>query len=114
MLSDQIAAVGSFATNDALKLNPSKCEAVVIASKRTESTPVGTVCHQQLYPSNSAKCLGFWWSWDLSADKPIEHAIASARRAFFAFGAKKVFQGEVNPLTGRALYETFDAYSAIW
>jgi hypothetical protein len=32
-----------------------------------------------------AKCLGFWWSWDLSATRAVDEAIKRARRAFFTF-----------------------------
>ena len=33
-------------------------------------------------------------------------AISKARRAFFAFGALGAFKGKLNPLTGKAIYET--------
>jgi hypothetical protein len=52
------------------------------------------------------KCLGHWWSWDLSADKAVDEAIKKARRAFFAFGALGAFQGKLNPLSSRSVFET--------
>ena len=60
----------------------------------------------QLIPCESAKCLGYWWSWDLSSTKAIHEAIAKARHAFFYFGSLGAFMGKLNPLTGRAIYET--------
>ena len=59
-----------------------------------------------LIPRESVKCLGYWWSWDLSLTKSIQEGIAKARRAFFAFGALGAFNGKLNPLSGRAIYET--------
>ena len=54
---------------------------------------------------DSVKSLGYWWSWDLSAKKAVDDAIKKARRAFFMHSSN-VFQGNLNPLSGRALYET--------
>ena len=51
-------------------------------------------------------CLGYWWCWDLSTTKAVDEAIKKARRAFFAFGAIGAFQGQLNPISGRSIYET--------
>ena len=45
-------------------------------------------------------------SWDLSSTKSIQEGIAKAKCAFFAFGALGAFNGKLNPLSGRAIYET--------
>ena len=45
-------------------------------------------------------------SWDLSASKAVDEAIKKARRAFFAFGAMGAFQGQLNPVSTRSIYET--------
>ena len=42
----------------------------------------------------------------ISADKAIDEAIARARRTFFAYGAKGAFQGQLNPLSGKAIFES--------
>ena len=41
-----------------------------------------------------------------SSTKSIEEGIAKARRAFFAYGALRAFGGKLNPLSGKAIYET--------
>ena len=55
----------------------------------------------ELVAKTSLKCLGFWWSWDLSAKVA---SIKKSRRAFFMHNSK-VFQGKLNPLSGKALFE---------
>ena len=105
-LDKQITAVEEFVSSNALSLNPSKCEVVVVSSMKVPASPICAVAEEQLCPSESAKCLGYWWSWDLSADKAIDEAIARARRTFFAYGAKGAFQGQLNPLSGRAIFES--------
>ena len=57
-------------------------------------------------PQLNANCLGYWWCWDLSATKAVDEAIKKARWAFFAFGAIRAFQGQLNPISGRSIYET--------
>ena len=89
-------------------LNLSKCEVLAVSpSKPTMTSPLCTLDSQfLLIPRESAKCLGYWWSWDLSPTKSIDAAIGKARRSFFAYGSLGAFQGKLNPLTGRAIYET--------
>ena len=36
----------------------------------------------------------------------IDEAVKKARRAFFLFGGMGAFQGELNPLSGRAIFKT--------
>ena len=43
----------------------------------------------------------------LSSKKSVEENINEARRAFFALGTIKLFQGKCNPLTARCLFFTF-------
>ena len=105
-LNRQISFVQQFAIDNALALNASKCEVLVISPKKVPPTPICSIADQQLVPKDSAKCLGHWWSWDLSADKAVDEAIKKARRAFFSFGAMGAFQGKLNPLSSRAIFET--------
>ena len=79
---------------------------MIISSQRAPAEPICTIKEQALPPVASAKCLGYWWSWDLSANKSIDTAIGRARSSFFAFGAMGGFQGKLNPLSGRAIFET--------
>ena len=66
---------------------------------------VGSIDQQQLIPKDAAKCLGFWWSWNLSAKTPVDEAVKKARGAFFIFGGMGAFQGDLNPLSGKAIFE---------
>ncbi len=98
-LNLQTSFVQCFTTENALTINASKCEVLVISASKTPSTPICHIAGHQLAPSDSVKCLGHWWSWDLSA---IDEAIKKARRAFFSFGAMGAFQGKLNPLSSRS------------
>ena len=55
---------------------------------------------------HSVKCLGYWWSWDMSAKVAVEEGIEKARRAFFMHSSK-VFGGLLNPLSGKAIFEIY-------
>ena len=54
---------------------------------------------------STVKCLGYWWSWDFSASKSIDENINKARRAFFFYGSIGAFQGELNPLSSKAIID---------
>ena len=106
-LQEQINTVCTFAANNGLTLNPTKCEVMLISpSKPATTATIATLEGVGLTPQLSAKCLGYWWCWDLSATKAVDEAIKKARRAFFAFGAIGAFQGQLNPISGRSIYET--------
>ena len=106
-LQKQINTVCTFAANNGLTLNPTKCEVILISpSKPATTAPIATLEGSGLVPQLNAKCLGYWWCWDLSATKAVDEAIKKARRAFFAFGAIGAFQGQLNPISGRSIYET--------
>ena len=106
-LQEQINTVCTFAANNGLTLNPTKCEVILISpSKPATTAPIATLEGSGLVPQLSAKCLGYWWCWALSATKAMDEAIKKARRAFFAFRAIGAFQGQLNPISGRSIYET--------
>ena len=75
-------------------------------SKPATTATIATLEGVGLRPQLSAKCLGYWWCWDLSATKAVDEAIKKARQVFFAFGAIGAFQGQLNPISGRSIYET--------
>ena len=77
---------------------------MVSATKPTDDT-LCTVAGHQLAPSASAKCLDHWQSWDLSSDRAVNEAITKARKCFFAYGALGAFDGQLSPLSGRAIFE---------
>ena len=68
--------------------------------------PKEVVCSIDLIPKDAAKCLGFWWSWNLAEKTAVDEAVKKARRAFFLFGGMGVFRGDLNPLSGRAIFAT--------
>ena len=106
-LQQQLDMVQNFAAENALTLNPTKCEVLLVSpSKPVPSAPAGILGKRSLIPQHHAKCLGYWWSWDLSAAKAIDEAIKKARRAFFAFGAMGDFHGKLNPISGRTIFDT--------
>ena len=94
-LHEQISVVESFTVTNALMLNAQKCEVVVVSPTKPADVSVCTVAGHQLVPSTSAKCLGHWWSWDLSSVKAINEAIGKARKCFFAYGAVGAFDGQL-------------------
>ena len=108
-LQEQINTVCTFAANNGLTLNHTKCEVILISPSKPamdNCTYSYTLEGEGLTPQLSAKCLGYWWCWDLSATKAVHEAIKKARLAFFAFGAIGAFQGQLNPISGRSIYET--------
>ena len=105
-LDKQISVVEYFTELNALVLNANKCEVVMVSNTTSRSdVPICTIANHLLAPSLSVKCLGHWWSWDLSSDKAIEEALGKARRCFFFYGAIGAFDGQLNPLSGRAIFE---------
>ena len=103
-LQEQVDTVSNFALQNGLTLNPTKCEALLVSpTKSAESTPI--LGDKVLTPHLSAKCLGYWWSWDLSASKAVDEAIEKARRVFFAFGPMGAFHGQLNPISAKSIYE---------
>ena len=99
----QINLVKDFASSQGLMLNVEKCEAVVSPSapanmSHIEAGPL------QIPLTNSARCLGAWWSPSLSCEKWVNNNIEKARRAFFARGSG-VFHGKLNPLSSKNIIE---------
>ena len=105
-LQKQVSLVEDFAMRNCLNLNETKCEVVVISSLKPSPESVCSLGSHPLPTKHSAKCLGFWWSWDLSADRSVDEAIAKARKSYFAYGAIGAFHGLLNPLSGRSIYES--------
>ena len=102
----QAEIIDDFLAKNFLQLNTNKCELVVHAhgtQSHTISVDVGDI---SLEPSHASKCLGTWWTPNLSPTKAIMENISSARRAFFSFGSIGVFHGNLNPLSSRSVVET--------
>jgi len=89
-----------------LKVNITKTELVQFANKKPDPTS-HEIAGQEVQVQPRAKCLGTWWQYDLSPTTSVEECIHKAKCAFFALGSIGAFQGKLNPLTGRSLFETF-------
>ena len=102
----QAAIINDFFTDNFLQLNADKCELIVHThgeSSKNISVDVGSTA---LEPTTASKCLGTWWTPNLTSTKAITENITNARRAFFSYGSIGVFQGELNPLSTRSVVET--------
>ena len=89
-LQAQINTASKFALENGLTLNPIKCEALLVSpTKPSELTPIAILGDKALTSHSTARCLGYWWSWDLCAkrmklskkqrelSKLLEHSINS-------------------------------------
>ena len=85
-MEQQINLTLSFTQENGLTFNPQKCEVVVMSKTKDPKEVVCSIDQQQLIPKDAAKCLGFWWSWNLAAKTAVDEAVKKARRAFFLFG----------------------------
>ena len=56
--------------------------------------------------SESVKCLGVWWQYNLSASRAVAENISKVRKAFFAVGDLGAFQGKLNPLSSSSIFIT--------
>ena len=99
----QINVVKEFATSQGLTLNIDKCEAVISPSTPANMTYIEAGL-LKIPLTHSARCLGAWWSPDLSCKLWLNNSIEKARRAFFARGSG-VFHGKLNPLSSMKIVE---------
>ena len=88
-------------------LNADKCELIVHSSgNHFDSTSV-KLGSQTLKSTTASKCLGTWWTHNLTSTKSIAENICKARKAFFSFGCIGVFHGNLNPLSSNSVIETY-------
>ncbi len=85
----QANEINSFMSSNSLALNTAKTE-VIHLSRHPLPTESINLLDQSVKTKKTAKCLGIWWSQDLSSTKSIEENI---KKAFFALGAIDVFKG---------------------
>ena len=98
----QAEIIDDFLAKNVLQLNANKCELVVHAhgtQSHTISVDVGDI---SLEPSHASKCLGTWWTPNLSPTKAIMENIGSARRAFFSFALNTCVR--LSQVTGTAYF----------
>ena len=94
----QASTILNFTRNNFLKLNSSKCELLI-----SSMSPNDVKFPLDLKPSNACRCLGFWWTPTLSPKVSIDPNIANAKKCLFSIGAKGLFQGNLNSLSGKAI-----------
>ncbi len=102
---EQANIIDAFTKEYHLGINAQKTEIVKISLCRPDpedihlfGSTVSTIAH--------AKCLGVWWSHNLSALRSVQENVIKARKAFFAFGRIEAFQGHLNPLSANSIYES--------
>jgi len=106
VLDAQVSVVQRFAKENFLKLNTRKCEVVVFASDPHARYPECRIAEQAISVGSKGKCLGYWWQGNLMANRAVEEGIKKARRTFFHYDAIGVFQGDLSPLSSRAVVES--------
>ena len=104
----QIDMVETFASDNLLQLNKTKCE--VIICRKSTTTVLPPVASSDAGPNGSgfsvrqaAKCLGYLWRPNLSSTSMVEDRVLKARRAFFQFGITSAFQGDLSPTSTTCL-----------
>ena len=101
-LQQQLNTVQNFAAENVLVLNPTKCEVLLVSSsKPASSAPAGVLGNQALIPRHHAKCLGYWWSWDLSVTKAIDEAIRKLGRSSLSLEPWEPFMENLIRFQGR-------------
>ena len=101
----QVDIIEEFTSANHLKLNSSKTEIIKISRNFPDPEPI-QVSNWDVTTVASAKCLGVWWQFNLSALRAVQENISKARRAFFALGEIGAFQGSLNPLSASSIYES--------
>ena len=99
----QISSVSSFATQRGVMLSTEKCEAIISPSVPANKSYIQADAIK-IPISHSARCLGAWWTPNLSSSKWITVNINKARGAFFSRGSG-TFHGTLNPLSSRSIIE---------
>ena len=84
-----------------------KCEIALFSKNHVTASPTCEVDGSVMPAGEVGECLGFWWKGDLSASKSIEKNVQTARRDFFHFRGIGAFQGDISPLSSRAILETY-------
>ena len=97
----QISSVSSFATQRGVMPSTEKCEAIISPSVPANKSYIQADAIK-IPISHSARCLGTWWTPNLSSYKWITVNINKARGPFFSRGSG-TFHGTLNPLSSRSI-----------
>ena len=105
-ITTQVNIIDNFTSKHSLRLNQAKTEIVKITLQPYQSEEVAINHLSTITTLPAAKCLGVWWSHNLSALRSAQENIIKARKAFFAFGSIQAFQGNLNPLSAISVFES--------
>ena len=84
-------------------VQPSKWNCFLVPTPMPECK----IAEQAISVGSEGKCFGYWWPGNLMANRAVEEGIKKARRSFFHHGAAiGVFQGDLSPLSSRAVVES--------
>ena len=86
----QATAIQDFLTKNFLQMNAQKCELVLHSRGSVPENAQAEVGSATLTATTASKCLGIWWTSDLSPSKAITENISKAQKAFFSFGCCNV------------------------
>ena len=105
-IATQVNIIDNFTSKHSLRLNQDKMKLLKspynpINLRRFAINHLNTITTLP-----AAKCLGVWWSHNLSALRSVQENIIKARNAFFAFGSIQAFQGNLNPLSAISVFES--------
>ena len=78
----QARMITNFTRNNYLSLNLSKLEFLRV-SKQFKEPELLDIAGVDIETSSTAKCLGIWWQYNLSASCSVQNNINKARKAFF-------------------------------
>ena len=105
-IATQVNIIDNFTSKHSLRLNQAKTEIVKITLQPNQFEKVAINHLNTITTLPAAKCLGVWWSHNLSALRSVQENIIKARKAFFAFGSIQAFQGNLNPLSAISVFES--------
>ena len=80
----QALIIHEFLTENFLQLNADKCELIVHSSGNHYDSTSVKLGSQTLKSTTASKCLGTWWTHNLTSTKSIAENICKARKAFFS------------------------------
>ena len=83
-LNQQVRMVQNFAKENALVLNPAKCEVLITSStKPALQSPVCTLGDQPLFPQDCVKCLSYWGHGTSQPPKELMRPSRKPEEPFF-------------------------------
>ena len=103
---NQATTLANFTTRNGLKVNANKTEVIALSRANHPADYLLKIAGNEANTKKEAKCLGYRWKSNLSADKSVEANIEKGRKAFFAAGAIGAYQSSLNPLSSRSLFNT--------